>query len=81
MGKIRDVLNIKYISLAIYVVLTLISFFTFRGNQLHVLMLSITISLLPGLIITLEKNVLFIGSCVLTSSFLFLSLSYLTIIL
>lgn len=77
MSKIRDVLNIKYVSLAIYVVLTLVSFFIFRENQLHILMLSIVISLLPGLIITLKKNILFIGSCVLTSSFLFLSLSYL----
>ncbi|SRR5690554_6425520 len=67
----------KFFILTIYISLAVIGALFLRENQFNILMLSVVVSLFPKVLIPLEKNVLFIGVCVLLSYSTFLLISYL----
>lgn len=78
MNKEENGLSInRCITVFLYTVLTSIGFSIFREQQFNILILALVISLLPGAVIPLKKNVIFIGICIFLSFLLFLLLSYL----
>lgn len=66
----------RFITVFLYTALTSIGFSIFREQQFHILILALVISLLPGAVIPLKKNIIFIGVCIFLSFLLFLLLSY-----